>query len=242
MPPRKHRQRASGAEPGGDAAGPGPSSQAAALLDALLAHAAGDRGTIRALRQLCRRARDWVDAVAISALDLAPEQRDDQRDSSPQLDSSQRDGKLDHAAVCSLVVRLPGLRELKAPFDAVLLGQVAAARAGTAAHAPLRSITLHLPQGDTELGPDLGTVLAALSPGLEVRVPRVRCAWGPALGCRSQELEDEWGNVGPAQPLALAPCPSAHLPTSSPVPSPLVLLLTLEAARSELAHPDLLPP
>ncbi len=128
-----------------------------------------------------------MDAVAVSALDLAP----DQRGSYHKLDSLQRlgvsgqrdsDGKLDHAAVCSLAARLPGLRELKGPWHAALLGQVAGARAGMAAHAPLRSITLHLPQGDTELGPDLGTVLAALSPGLEVRGPRVRCALRPGPG------------------------------------------------------------
>jgi hypothetical protein len=73
----------------------------------------------------------------------------------------------DHAALRRFVARLPGLQQLTAPWDAALLGQVAAARSGMGA--TVRRMELRLPdQPDQTLGPDLGAALAAF-PGLEVR-------------------------------------------------------------------------
>jgi hypothetical protein len=80
MPPRKRRRRADGDPDASDSdeAGPGPSSRVAGLLDALdavLAHGRLERGSIRATRRLCGRARLAVDG-AIRTIDLRAGERD----------------------------------------------------------------------------------------------------------------------------------------------------------------------
>jgi hypothetical protein len=221
MPPRKRRQRANG-DPGGsdaDAAGLGPSSLVAGLLDvldAVLAHGRLCVGARHAVRVLCRRARDAVDSAIVS-LDLA---------------IAWVQGKLllqEHrAALLRFFARLRGLRELKATLDAAMLVQLAASRSGMSAPvgpAPssslpslsrrssmgLRRMELHLPV-DCTLGPwDLGAVLSAF-PGLEVGV-------GPGGSPRP-------GEPWPAASSPGAPChpaaTSAHIysHTHSPPPHP----------------------
>jgi hypothetical protein len=150
MPPRKRRQRADGG-PGGsgdDGAGPGPSSRVAGLLDVLDAVLAHGRLDKHALRRMCSGARQAVD-LAIRKLDL-------------------KRGVQDHAALRRFVARLPGLRELEAAWDAAVLSQVIAARSGMVTCAPLRRMALELSDQCTHLGADLGVMLAALSPGLQV--------------------------------------------------------------------------
>jgi hypothetical protein len=75
----------------------------------------------------------------------------------------------EQAGLIRMMARLTRMWKLTAHWDAELLGQVAAARAGMGAHAPLRSLKLFLLDECTALGPELGAVLATLDPGLEVR-------------------------------------------------------------------------
>jgi hypothetical protein len=146
MPPRKRRQRAGGGPgvSGDDGAGPGPSSRVAGLLDvldAVLAHGRLDGDDHRLLRQLCGQARLAVDG-AIRTLDVT--------------------GGQDRASLRRFIAKLSGLHELEATWDAAVLSQVAAC-------APLRRMTLQLPQHCTHLGDNLGAMLAAFCPSLKVR-------------------------------------------------------------------------
>jgi hypothetical protein len=221
MPPRKRRQRANG-DPdasGDDGAGPGPSSQVAGLLDvldAVLAHGRHERGCRRALRVLCRRARDAVDS-AIGTLDL---------------DIGMVRRKLllhEHrAALLRFFPRLRGLRELKATLDAAMLVQLAASRSGMSAPAGpapssslpsvsrrssmgLRRMELHLP-ADCTLGPwDLGAVLSAF-PGVEVSPPLCVHACARPLGASpapSVPLDSFFLTHPLVEPLGAGACPPA---------------------------------
>ncbi len=164
------------ADPGSsdaEAAVAGPSPQPTCLVDVMVAvpPAIGQLGREdkRAVRLLSRGARSAVEG-AISALDLF-------------YGTGVGGLPADHAALRGFVARLPGLQKLAAPWDAALLGQVAAARSGMGA--TVRRMELLLPgQPDLTLGADLGLVLAAF-PGLEVRTPLICCGKrGQALGVR----------------------------------------------------------
>jgi hypothetical protein len=153
----KHAGSDTTAGGGGEAAGAGPPSLAArlSLLDVMGAVVERlGREDKRSLRLLSRGARSAVEG-AIASLDLL-----DEKGLLPACLPA------DHGALRRFVARLPGLQQLTAPWDAALLGQVAAARSGMGA--AVRRMELRLPfQPDQTLGADLGVTLAAF-PGLEV--------------------------------------------------------------------------
>ncbi len=176
MPPPRHAGSDPAGSSDGEAAGAGPPSLAARLSLVDVMHAVPPaverlgREDRRSLRLLSRGTKSAVEG-AISALDLG--------------DGTADGGVLpaDHAVLRRFVARLPGLQQLDAPWDAALLGQVAAARSGMENVKPVRRMELRLPdQPDLTLGADLGLVLAAF-PGLEVRTPLNVCKRGQVLRC-----------------------------------------------------------